>query len=211
VTDDSLAVIAKNGYSLFDQKGDHVLIFSDNSKCIIRTFQAIPSFPKKGEEEQWYIQDKEATWHIGEETLHEWYKTKQVPAVTIKIIDEEKDALGNIIFSESMTLTFYIGEDESGLILWQYVGDPDYEEYFKFMKVDEAGIFRESGDIRSIVRANSFSANIPPEHSNIDVEMPQESEVPVDVQRELSPRFDAIRELLQPGMQLYTINKEGVK
>lgn len=66
-------------------------------------------------------------------------------------------------------------------------------------------------DIRSIVRANAFRADIPPEHSKIDFEIPQEPKVPVDVQRESASNSDAIRNLLQPGMQLYTINKSNAE
>lgn len=137
VTDDSLAIIAKNGYGFFNRKEDHILKFLDSNKCIIRTFQAIPPFPKKSEEDRLYVQDEEGTWHIGEATLYVYHISKQVPAVIIKIRDEKMDDSGNIISVDIKTLTFIIGKDKSELILWKYVGDPDYDEYFKFMRIDE--------------------------------------------------------------------------
>lgn len=63
----------------------------------------------------------------------------------------------------------------------------------------------------SIVLVKAFSTDILPEHSKIDVEIPQESVTPVDVQRELSPDFDVIRKVLKPGMQLYTIKMHNAE
>ena len=81
-----------------------------------------------------YIHDEEATWHIGKAVSYIRHVRKQVLAVIIKIRSEKSDSDNNIIYIKEKTLTFYIAEDQEGLILWRYVGDPDYSEYFDFIK-----------------------------------------------------------------------------
>ena len=132
--EESLNNIVKEGYRVFNNKEDHILTFMDDNRCMVRTFQSIPPFPETNEGKKLYIHDEEATWHIGKAVSYIRHVRKQVLAVIIKIRSEKSDSDNNIIYIKEKTLTFYIAEDQEGLILWRYVGDPDYSEYFDFIK-----------------------------------------------------------------------------
>lgn len=128
-TAESLDQIAEMGYSLKNQKEDHVLLFMDNDRCRIQTFQSIPPFPKAQDFQDLYIENAEGEWQIGDATIYRGHREQLVPAVLIKIRNEPIDPAGNIHINIT-TLTFFIGKNESNLVLWQYAGDPDSKNYF---------------------------------------------------------------------------------
>lgn len=118
--------LLKEGYRL-DQEKDHVLNFMDNGKCLLQTFRAVPSFPKASEEEDLYA-NKEAIWDVGEAIAYIRHERRQVTAIIITLRSEADTSF------EEETLIFYIAEHQGNLILWRYIGDPDYREYFDFIK-----------------------------------------------------------------------------
>ncbi len=91
-------------------------------------------WPETGEEKSLYIYDKEGLWSIEKINAIIRHRGQEVPAVVLTIKDEGYDATNNITMINETILKFYITQENGRLTLWSYIGDPDYNEYFDFVK-----------------------------------------------------------------------------
>jgi hypothetical protein len=135
-SEDSMSRITKEGYNLFNKCEYHTLIFKEENKCIISTYENIPPSPISQEERMLYLQNQEAEWHIGEKFLYVKHVRKSVPAIIITITNKSHGINGDIGVEE-IKLNFYIADNREGLVLWRYIGDPDYCEYLDFTQGDK--------------------------------------------------------------------------
>jgi hypothetical protein len=74
-----------------------------------------------------FITDHACTWQLSTATAYVQHAQRDAPAVELTL---EKD--------NSTTITrFYIVREHGRLVLWEFIGDPDYDVYMDFVKSNE--------------------------------------------------------------------------
>lgn len=128
ITDDSCMKMRAEGYRLNVDLKDHRIIFRNDGTCRVRTFTISHSHPSKEEQVRGYIMDQEGTWKLVTTSAIVGHERRNVRAVKVEI-----EKVGHASTSWR-GLSLYLAEEESGLVLWKYLGDPDYVKYVDFIK-----------------------------------------------------------------------------
>ena len=130
ITEPTLKQLKKEGYKKYINKNDHQLILNNDSTCEISTFSSLLFHPTTQEETEYYLNKERGTWKIISE--NSFKEEKSFYVVEINIENESKK--DKTIIINSISIRFTIAEINKKLILWGYVGDPDYREYYEFIK-----------------------------------------------------------------------------
>jgi len=131
-TQNSLNSLIQEGYSRYTKKQDHYLALFDDGTCKFCTYSSIPPSPTIQEEEKYYISLTDATWKITETSTIVGHSSEMVPAVEIEKVERKQSPEGLNI--NKITVRFFIAEENRRIVLWNYIGDPDYTQYMDFVK-----------------------------------------------------------------------------
>lgn len=123
VSDSTLKNLKKEGYKKYVNKDDHQLILKNDMTCEISAFSYIPNFPTPQDEKQYYINKQHGIWKI--------IRTKEFSGE-----NNNKD-IQMVEIENGFGIRFFLAEIDKKLILWNYIGDPDYLKYYDFIKEGE--------------------------------------------------------------------------
>lgn len=132
-TEASLKRLIQEGYSLYTDKGDQRIVLCKDGTCHISTYSYTVFKPTPKEEKRYYIRAGEGTWNITKARTYVRHREVKVPVVEITLV-EQKQSLGKSIASYT-TIRLFIVEEGERIVLWHYIGDPDYVEYMDFVRI----------------------------------------------------------------------------
>jgi len=131
ITDKALDALVKKGYSKYPKKQDHRLELFGDGTCRISAYLYTPCSPTIDDQERYYKSLASGTWKISQTDTYVRHRRVKVQAVNIKL--QKISANSESVSIESHGLTFFIWQDNRGLVLWNYIGDPDYRQYMDFV------------------------------------------------------------------------------
>ena len=112
----SLGRLAEVGYE-HTQVGDHLIELNPDHTCAFRSY---PHYRLGGAP---FITDHACTWRLSTATAYVHHKRHDAPVAEIRL------RRGSAIAVTS----FYITREDGKIILWQFIGDPDYSVYMDFV------------------------------------------------------------------------------
>lgn len=127
ISDSIVEKLLQEGFTKHIEKEQHFLLLDEDGNCSVNTFDYL-TISMATSEELNYINGSKAKWWIGKSTTYIFHQYKDVPSVNIQI-KEEKDYVLN-----TTEISFYIAEDDNGVFLWRYIGDPDCRNYYILRK-----------------------------------------------------------------------------
>ncbi|HRT87041.1 MAG TPA: hypothetical protein P5296_10525 [Anaerohalosphaeraceae bacterium] len=128
VTARSLNNLRKEGYGLYTKETDHELIFRNDGTCTVRTYTAFVAQPSNEEETALYVLDQIGAWKIVNANAIVGHSSRVVRALQIELRTEKDETIS------MRTIRLFIAEESGRLVLWTYIGDPDYVRYQDYVK-----------------------------------------------------------------------------
>jgi hypothetical protein len=129
-THKSLQELALKGLTLYKQPSEHRLMLKPGGLCAFRSYKIYISNPPGGEE-NCYI-DYEGEW-IATMT-HSLAVVRRKPVACVELTVRKN--------SSSFSRRLYIRKKDDDIVLWTYVGDPDYSNFFEFTKKPQTSLKR---------------------------------------------------------------------
>jgi hypothetical protein len=132
VKKDSMDNLIQDGYKKYITEEDHQIRLFEDSSCQICTYFYTFSNPTIEQQEQYYLHKTKGTWKISKKGTYIRHHLVQVPVVEIKVSQSRNSPEGGV--AHTKTLDFFIAEENGNLVLWKYIGDPDYRKYMDFVR-----------------------------------------------------------------------------
>lgn len=137
ITDNSLRQLVDVGYSLHITVEEHELVLREDGSCNVRTYTYTINNPSLEDQKKYYIDSvtwTTCTWKLVRLISYVRHNIVDVPGIEIKVTTRTKSEQYNVeLFST--TMNFYIEEEKGNILLWDYIGDPDYYRYLDFIRV----------------------------------------------------------------------------
>ena len=129
-TDASIERITHEGYSLYTNQKNHCFKLFEDGTC---EFSGYPfySYPNIVDQKNDYMDSVTGQWTITKISTSAGHHSVTVPALQI-VIETKKE-----IITHSVTIHLFIVEEKNHIVLWEYIGDPDYVKYMDFVKVPQ--------------------------------------------------------------------------
>jgi hypothetical protein len=128
-TNASLERIIHEGYSLYTAPKEQCFTLFKDGTCEFNGYPWYLYNPAAQEQKKDYMRSMTGRWTIAKESTWVLHRSVEVPALQIDIETKEGNITGSII------ITLFIVEEKGNIILWEYIGDPDYLTYMDFAKV----------------------------------------------------------------------------
>ena len=137
ITEDSLRQLVDVGYSLHITSEKHELVLREDGSCNVRTYAYTIDDPSLEDQKKHYIDSvtwTTCTWELVRLQSYVRHNIVEVPGIEIIVTTSSKSEQYNLETS-STALKFYIAEEHGNILLWYYIGDPDYYRYLDFIRV----------------------------------------------------------------------------
>jgi len=127
-TEESCNNLRNEGYHLHVKQSDHEIRFGDDGTCQVKTYAVFDPRPSRQEETRAYIMDQTGTWRLTDQITPVGHSSRSVRVVQIDL----KHEIGECVATRRITL--FLAEEGGKLVLWTYIGDPDYVVYQDYVK-----------------------------------------------------------------------------